>query len=68
MSGSSATIDTVTLNIIHNALTNIASEMALVMLTASYSTISSAGLELGLPKSAHLYSVAGSLSKVRIDR
>ena len=37
-------IDTVTLNIIHNALTNIASEMALVMLKTSYSTIFNEGL------------------------
>ncbi|MEA2512867.1 MAG: N-methylhydantoinase [Thermomicrobiales bacterium] len=40
-----ATIDTVTLNIIHNALTNIASEMALVMLKTSYSTIFNEGLD-----------------------
>jgi len=39
------TIDTVTLNIIHNALTNIASEMALVMLKTSYSTIFNEGLD-----------------------
>jgi len=38
-------IDTVTLNIIHNALTNIASEMALVMLKTSYSTIFNEGLD-----------------------
>ena len=37
-------IDTV-LNIIHNALTNIASEMALVMLKTSYSTIFNEGLD-----------------------
>jgi N-methylhydantoinase B/oxoprolinase/acetone carboxylase alpha subunit len=37
-------IDTVTLNIIHNALTNIAAEMALVMLKTSYSTIFNEGL------------------------
>ena len=37
--------DTVTLNIIHNALTNIASEMALVMLKTSYSTIFNEGLD-----------------------
>ena len=45
-------LDTVTLNIIHNALTNIASEMALVMLKTSYSTIFNEGLrgaELILP-------------------
>ncbi len=40
-----ASIDTVTLNIIHNALTNIASEMALVMLKTSYSTIFNEGLD-----------------------
>ena len=40
-----ATIDTVTLNIIHNALTNIAAEMALVMLKTSYSTIFNEGLD-----------------------
>src|SRR5918911_2444290 len=45
MSGSPATIDTVTLNIVHNALTNIASEMALVMLKTSYSTIFNEGLD-----------------------
>lgn len=39
------TIDTVTLNIVHNALTNIASEMALVMLKTSYSTIFNEGLD-----------------------
>jgi len=39
------TVDTVTLNIIHNALTNIASEMALVMLKTSYSTIFNEGLD-----------------------
>ncbi|MFT4038052.1 MAG: hydantoinase B/oxoprolinase family protein [Thermomicrobiales bacterium] len=39
------TTDTVTLNIIHNALTNIASEMALVMLKTSYSTIFNEGLD-----------------------
>src|SRR5215218_1530784 len=38
-------LDTVTLNIIHNALTNIASEMALVMLKTSYSTIFNEGLD-----------------------
>jgi len=38
-------VDTVTLNIIHNALTNIASEMALVMLKTSYSTIFNEGLD-----------------------
>lgn len=38
-------IDTVTLNIVHNALTNIASEMALVMLKTSYSTIFNEGLD-----------------------
>ena len=38
-------IDSVTLNIIHNALTNIASEMALVMLKTSYSTIFNEGLD-----------------------
>ena len=37
--------DTVTLNIIHNALTNIAAEMALVMLKTSYSTIFNEGLD-----------------------
>jgi N-methylhydantoinase B/oxoprolinase/acetone carboxylase alpha subunit len=45
MSATSETIDTVTLNIIHNALTNIASEMALVMLKTSYSTIFNEGLD-----------------------
>jgi N-methylhydantoinase B/oxoprolinase/acetone carboxylase alpha subunit len=45
MSTTSAGIDTVTLNIIHNALTNIASEMALVMLKTSYSTIFNEGLD-----------------------
>ena len=38
-------LDTVTLNIIHNTLTNIASEMALVMLKTSYSTIFNEGLD-----------------------
>jgi N-methylhydantoinase B/oxoprolinase/acetone carboxylase alpha subunit len=38
-------LDTVTLNIVHNALTNIASEMALVMLKTSYSTIFNEGLD-----------------------
>ena len=38
-------IDTVTLNIVHNALTNIASEMALIMLKTSYSTIFNEGLD-----------------------
>jgi N-methylhydantoinase B len=37
--------DTVTMNIVHNALTNIASEMALVMLKTSYSTIFNEGLD-----------------------
>jgi N-methylhydantoinase B/oxoprolinase/acetone carboxylase alpha subunit len=45
MSVTSPPIDTVTLNIIHNALTNIASEMALVMLKTSYSTIFNEGLD-----------------------
>ena len=44
MSAASA-VDTVTLNIIHNALTNIAAEMALVMLKTSYSTIFNEGLD-----------------------
>lgn len=38
-------IDSVTLNIVHNALTNIASEMALVMLKTSYSTVFNEGLD-----------------------
>jgi N-methylhydantoinase B/oxoprolinase/acetone carboxylase alpha subunit len=45
MERTSVTVDTVTLNIIHNALTNIASEMALVMLKTSYSTIFNEGLD-----------------------
>jgi N-methylhydantoinase B len=45
MTAPQAPIDTVTLNIIHNALTNIASEMALVMLKTSYSTIFNEGLD-----------------------
>ena len=44
-SAPSSSIDSVTLNIIHNALTNIAAEMALVMLKTSYSTIFNEGLD-----------------------
>ena len=39
------TLDTVGLNVLHNALANIAAEMALVMMKTSYSTIFSEGLD-----------------------
>jgi N-methylhydantoinase B/oxoprolinase/acetone carboxylase alpha subunit len=39
------TLDTVGLHVLHNALTNIAAEMALVMMKTSYSTIFNEGLD-----------------------
>ena len=38
-------LDTVGLHVLHNALTNIAAEMALVMMKTSYSTIFNEGLD-----------------------
>src|SRR3954467_1837922 len=39
------TLDTVGLHVLHNALANVAAEMALVMMKTSYSTIFNEGLD-----------------------
>ena len=41
----SLTLDSVGLHVLHNALANIAAEMALVMMKTSYSTIFNEGLD-----------------------
>ena len=45
MSAQRLELDTVGLHVLHNALTNIASEMAIVMMKTSYSTIFNEGLD-----------------------
>jgi N-methylhydantoinase B/oxoprolinase/acetone carboxylase alpha subunit len=45
MSGRTLTLDTVGLHVLHNALANVAAEMALVMMKTSYSTIFNEGLD-----------------------
>ncbi|MFO1038183.1 MAG: hydantoinase B/oxoprolinase family protein [Geminicoccaceae bacterium] len=45
MSGHKLELDAIGLHVLHNALTNIASEMAIVMMKTSYSTIFNEGLD-----------------------